>query len=627
LTDSAEIGEPVGCVRMHDERFHAMPFGAQPAADGRIQFRLWAPAAQTVDLVLDEPHGARTIPMRRIDRGFHEIQTAAAHIGSRYRFRIDGGLLVPDPAARASVGAHGPSIVVDPRTYRWRDGHWHGRPWHEAVIYELHVGAFSPEGTFAAIRSRLDHFVRLGTTMIELMPIAQFAGTRGWGYDGVLPYAPFAHYGTPDELKALVDAAHERGLAMLLDVVYNHFGPEGNWLGAYAPQFFTARHRTPWGEAVNFDGEDSRTVREFFIHNALYWLEEYHFDGLRIDAVHALRDDGRPHIVDELTARVREAAGIPRHVHVILENHANEAARLRRSAGQPGADAQWNEDLHHCLHVILTGERDGYYSDFADRPHERLVRALAEGFAYQGEPSSYGGGRPRGEPSAALPPTAFVSFVQNHDQIGNRPHGERLEVLAGSDQAWFATIALVLLAPGPPMLFMGEEWAAAQPFLYFCDFEPDLAAKVRAGRRREFERFAGFGESAVLPDPGAVETFRRSTLDWSQTGDGRHALWLERYRRLLAIRAREIVPLLPAMRSGHGRLSGANGSFQVEWPTNDGILLRVSANLSSRGVSLDVNARGRRIFTTADDTAPGFLGPWSTTWEIDRIEDHARIDR
>ena len=461
------------------------------------------------------------------------------------------------------------SEVIDPSAYAWRDERWHGRPWAEAVIYELHVGTFSPEGTFAGVERRLDYLRDLGVTAIELMPIADFPGKRNWGYDGVLPYAPDAAYGRPEDLKRLVDAAHERGLMMFLDVVYNHFGPEGNYLNAYACEFFTERHKTDWGAAINFDGAASRAVRDFFIHNALYWLEEYHFDGLRFDAVHAIVDDSQPHILVELAEAVRAGPAADRHIHLVLENDRNEARYLRYTDdGKPRHyNAQWNDDFHHAFHVLLTGEKDGYYSDYADPVTRHLGRCLAEGFAYQGEPSPFRDGKPRGEPSAELPPAAFVTFLQNHDQIGNRALGERLGALTRPERLRAATVAW-LLAPARPMLFMGEEFAASSPFLFFCDFGPELAQAVTNGRRREFARFEQFSSREMqerIPDPNHPDTFERSRLDWqslegSRTRDVARALPRPSSRCV----RKHIVPRLPDMRGHSGRYTViADGALLV----------------------------------------------------------------
>ncbi|MBL8541728.1 MAG: malto-oligosyltrehalose trehalohydrolase, partial [Betaproteobacteria bacterium] len=475
-------------------RRHAMPFGCELLPSGGARFRLWAPGARAVALRL---HAAGEQPQEAaaaaLGQGWFEAERGRARAGDRYQFVIDGDLAVPDPAARWNPeDVHGASAIVDPLAFDWQDTAWRGRPWHEVVLYEVHVGTFSPEGTFAGVEQRLDHLVALGVTAIEIMPVADFPGARDWGYDGALLFSPDAAYGTPDDLKRLVQAAHARRLMVFLDVVYNHFGPEGNYLYVYARQFFTERHHTPWGGAIDFEGPASRTVRDFYVHNALYWIEEFHIDGLRLDAVHAIYDASRPDILVEIAAAVRAGPGADRHVHLVLENDDNAARYLCRGGERDGCyDAQWNDDIHHALHVLLTGESEGYYADYADDPLAHLGRCLAEGFAYQGERSPYREGQPRGEPSAGLPATAFVSFLQNHDQIGNRAFGERLAALAAPERL-AAAVAVVLLAPSPPLLFMGEEWGSTQPFLFFCDFEPTLAPQVTAGRRREFERFPRF---------------------------------------------------------------------------------------------------------------------------------------
>lgn len=600
---------------------HEMPFGAELVPEG-VRFRLWAPAARAVAVVLLDGDTTRhTVPLHPQPDGWYELVSAQGHAGTRYRFRIDEGLQVPDPAARAHDDVRGASIVVDPLAYPWRSHAWRGRPWHESVIYELHVGTYTPEGTFAALSSRLDHLVELGVTVVELMPVADFAGARGWGYDGVLAFAPDAAYGEPEDLKAFIDAAHERGLAVMLDVVYNHFGPEGNWLHAYAPQFFTNRHQTPWGAAINFDQPHSRTVRDCFVHNALYWLEEFQLDGLRLDAVHCMHDSSPVHFIAELAQRVREGPGKQRPVSLVLENNANAAALLGAPGAADRADAQWNDDLHHCLHVILTGEKDGYYGDYFDRPHALLARCLAEGFAYQGEVSPHDGNRPRGEPSAHLPPGAFVNFLQNHDQIGNRAFGERLHALTKDDAPLVAATAIVLLAPSPPLLFMGEEWAAPEPFAYFCDFAAELAQKVREGRQREFAAFESFTADRVraLPDPTDVTTFERARLDWSRLLDPRHSRWHSYYRELLTLRREQIVPLLPHLKCGGRRLNAEPSTvIDVGWASDDGRLLRLIANLSPSRRVAPGPPPGRLIYAThpqlqvAEPRA--MLEPWSVSW-------------
>src|SRR5262249_27251796 len=433
-------------------RRHVMPFGAAVTGHEQVTFRLWAPAASTIELCLEARDGEHMLPMAAQTDGWFELEHNGAAPPVRYRYRIDGKLRVPDPASRYNpLDVHGASEVVDPLAFEWTDADWRGRPWSEAVIYELHGGPFTDEGTFRGVEARLDYLAELGVTAVELMPVADFPGRYGWGYDGVLAFAPEAAYGPPEDLKRLVQAAHGRGLMVLLDVVYNHFGPEGNYLHAYAPQFFTARHHTPWGAAINFDGPESRTVRDFFIHNALYWLEEYRFDGLRLDAVHAITDDRRPDILTELAEVVRARFEPDRHVHLVLENDANASRHLRRrSKGlSAGYDAQWNDDMHHATHVALTGEAHGYYADYFDDPVGRLARALAEGFAYQGEKSRHRNDTLRGEPCADLPTVAFVDFLQNHDQVGNRAVGERLAALVPSEAVEAVTL-LLLLSPHIP---------------------------------------------------------------------------------------------------------------------------------------------------------------------------------
>lgn len=606
-------------------RCHPMPFGAAVLEDGSIRFRLWAPGAREALLCLEHADRADSIPMGAAGAGWYELATRLARPGSRYRFEVNG-LRVPDPASRFNPDdVHGPSEVVDPCAFSWRDEGWRGRPWHEAVIYELHVGTFSPEGTFAGVRRKLGYLQRLGITAIELMPVADFAGRRGWGYDGVLAYAPHGCYGRAEDLKELVQEAHARGLMVFLDVIYNHFGPDGNYLHIYAPQFFTDRHGTPWGEAINFDGAASRVVRDFFIHNALYWLEEFHMDGLRLDAVHAIRDDSRPDIITELAQAVRAGPGRERPIHLMLENVNNEARYLTRDdAGAPVLHtAQWNDDIHHALHVLLTGESDGYYADYADDPIQHLGRALAEGFSYQGEPSPFRRMSLRGEPSGHLPPGAFVCALQTHDQIGNRAFGERLPRLT-TPIALRAAVAILLLAPSPPLLFMGEEFAAAQPFLYFCDFGPELAASVRNGRLRDYGRFKGFDDPDVrdrIPDPNDPDAFAASRLDWGAAETPPHSNWLTFYRSLLALRRDCIVPRLRAIGGGSAAWQRlGERAFAVRWRMGDASLLHLIANLGQTDCSGVSRPAGDVVYLSdnlsAESLASGFLPPWSVAWLI-----------
>ncbi|MEX2221887.1 MAG: malto-oligosyltrehalose trehalohydrolase [Candidatus Rokuibacteriota bacterium] len=599
-------------------RAHAMPFGAE-IRDGATRFRLWAPGARQVELWLEEP--GRAVAMARDAGGWAEYVTREAPAGTRYRYRIDGEMLVPDPAARFQPGdVHGASEVIDPLAYPWTDTAWGGLAPERLVFYELHVGTFTAAGTYAAVAERLDHLVSLGVSAVELMPLADFPGRRGWGYDGVLLFAPDASYGRPEALKALVDAAHARGLAVFLDVVYNHFGPEGNYLHRYAPGFFDARHQTPWGDGINYDGAGSEVVRAFVIHNALYWIEEYHLDGLRLDAVNAIVDDSMAHLLVDMGRAVADGPGRERLVHLILENGANEARYLRREKGRrPLYQAQWNDDVHHALHGLLTGETGGYYADYQP-PLPHLGRCLTEGFAFQGERSLYREAA-RGEPSVDLPPTAFVGFLQNHDQIGNRALGERITALAPPGAVRAAT-AVLLLSPALPLLFMGEEWAAPEPFLFFSDLGPDLGPRVAEGRRREFARFPEFASEAVrerIPDPQAETTFRRSVLDWSRVSAAGPQEWLAFHRALLALRARAIAPLLagePAPGAAWKALGDA--ALEVRWRFPAGTL-RLVANLGDAPVAQEGPGPdwGHRLYAlNLPSAAWPELPPWSVAFYL-----------
>lgn len=599
-----------------------MPFGAELLASGQVRFRIWAPAMQTLELSLESPDDCRILPMTRQPDGWFICITDQAGAGRRYRYRLEDGSRVPDPASRYQPDdVHGASEVIDPGAFDWRDAGWSGRPWEEAVLYELHVGSFTPQGTLAAVRDRIADLAALGVTAIELMPLGDFPGARNWGYDGTLPFAPDSRYGRPEDLKALVQEAHAQGLLILLDVIYNHFGPEGNYLHRYAPAFFSDGHQTPWGAGLNFDGPDSRTVRDFFIHNALYWLDEYHFDGLRLDAVHAIRDDSRPDLLEELAERVQAGPGRDRQVHLILENDDNAAHYLARPEQRRtgGYAAQWNDDFHHACHVLLTHESQGYYRDYADDPLAHLARCLCEGFAYQGEASGYRDGRPRGEPSAQLPPTAFVAFLQNHDQIGNRAFGERLISLT-SPEAWRAATALLLLAPSPPLLFMGQEWGARQPFPFFCDFSGELAAAVTEGRRREFAAFPEFTDPAArarIPDPMAEDTFRAAVLDPADRDTTAGQQWLALHRELLCLRRERIVPLLTQpVQAGWQRLD--ERALRVVWQWNDGAALVLVANLGPESAAGGARPDGNCLYTTHAELVRecAALPAWALAWYL-----------
>ncbi len=567
-------------------------FGARLQDTGETAFRFWAPDAETVSLELN---GRPGMPMQRDADGVFSA-TAAAGAGSRYRYRVTADLTVPDPASRAQAGdVHDDSLVVD-LDYHWRHQDWRGRPWAETVVYELHAGAC---GGFAGITAQLPRLAKLGVTAIELMPIADFPGRHNWGYDGVLPYAPDSAYGTLDELRAMIDAAHGHKLQVFLDVVYNHFGPDGNYLNAYAKSFFRADIHTPWGNAIDFRRPQ---VKSFFIDNALYWLNDIRFDGLRFDAVHAIQDTGFLH---ELAAAIRAGVAPDRHVHLILENEENDAALLRATPAEKKFDAQWTDDWHHCAHVMLTGESEGYYGDFDDAA-ARMARCLAEGFAYQGEPSAHAEGAPRGTASGHLPSTAFVICLQNHDQIGNRAMGDRLTALA-KPEALRAAVALLLFTPQIPMLFMGEEWGTTTPFLFFTDHNEELGKLVTEGRRKEFAHFAAFSNPATrekIPDPNAAGTFQASVAAYPAQPDEAQQNWFDLYARCLDLRARHIVPVLAGC-TAIGAQALSQAAIRAAWTMNDGSVLTVATNFGSASVECKPGG-GTLLFTTAEQAPPDY---------------------
>jgi maltooligosyltrehalose trehalohydrolase len=523
------VGEP----SVMDIRHWMLDLGARPAASGRVAFRVWAPAIQTVAVVLSSnatSANARTVAMGRIERGYFEASVPGVEPGARYRYLLDGQKERPDPASRSQPdGVHGWSAVVDPDAFVWSDQGWTGQALEELIIYELHTGTFTGAGSFEGIIPRLDYLRdTLGVTAIELMPVAQFPGARNWGYDGVFPFAPHSSYGGPDGLKRLVNACHTKGLSVLLDVVYNHLGPEGNCLHDYGP-YFTDRYRTPWGQAINYDGPDSDEVRHYVVSNALHWVTEYHLDGLRLDAIHGIYDASATHILRELAEAVHgEAQLLGRKVHVIAESDLNDVRVISPPAqGGYGLDAQWSDDFHHALHTVLTGERAGYYEDFGRLDH--LATAWLEGFVYSGQYSRHRRRR-HGNSARHSPPSQLVVCAQNHDQVGNRAQGERLSRLAPHAALNVAAMA-VLLGPNLPLLFMGEEYGEQAPFLYFTDHsDPALQAAVREGRRAEF---ASFSWAADVPDPQAPDTFERSKL---QLGLQRESPLLRWYRRLIQLR-------------------------------------------------------------------------------------------
>jgi len=551
-----------------DRTFQPLRWGAESRPDKQTRFRLWAPSVESLDLELQ---GGDPQPMQAQADGWWELVTSAPP-GTRYRFVLPNGLNVPDPVSREQDGGvHGWSVVVGPDLYKWQNLGWRGRPWNEAVIYEAHAGLF---GGFDGLREHLPELRDLGITMIEVMPVAEFPGARNWGYDGTLPYAPDRCYGTSDDLKRLIDEAHGLGLGMVLDVVYNHFGPDGSYLSTYCQPFFTEDMHTPWGAAIDFrKGE----VMDYYVGNALYWLNEFRFDGLRFDALHAIMPQ---EALVPLERGIRGGVEPGREIALIMEHEDNAAHFLRPGPGQPGYDAMWADDFHHCMHVLLTGETASYYVDY-DHSTERLARALTEGFVYQGE-ISHRRGRPRGEPSKDLPTTCFVMHLQNHDQVGNRARGERLPALTSKEKLRAAT-ALLLLSPFIPLVFMGDEWATESPFLFFVDHHQELADLVRKGRAKEFgigvaENPAEAGEQDAIPDPNAPETFEASHV--KPTDPAMRDL----YQHLLNLRRDHIVPGIPETRPLNCKVL-AEGAVAARWRLGNGAELTILMNLGENEVA------------------------------------------
>jgi maltooligosyltrehalose trehalohydrolase len=554
-----------------------LPIGAQPDATG-TRFRVWAASAQRVEVVLyaeDRPAAAHTLAPD--GGGYFAGYVTGVRPGTRYLYRVDGGDPRPDPASRYQpTGVHGPSQVID-AAFRWNDGDWHGGALEDLVIYELHVGTATPAGTFDALIERLDDIRALGATVIELMPVADFPGERSWGYDGVCLFAPSRAYGGPAALRRLIDAAHVRGLAVFLDVVYNHLGPDGNYLRQFSADYFTNRHTTPWGEALNFDGPGSGPVRAFFVANACYWAHEYHIDGLRLDATHAFRDDSESHILAEIVAQVRASLPAERRFFITAEDERNDPRLIRAlTQGGYGLDALWADDFHHQMRVALAGDRQGYYADYSGSSAD-LATTLRQGWFYTGQPSTVLA-QPRGASADDIPPARFIHCIQNHDQIGNRALGERLNHDIAPD-AYRAATALLLLSPYTPMLFMGQEWAAATPFLFFTDHHAELGRLVTEGRRAEFAYFSAFA-GADVPDPQALDTFLRSKLRWQERDQPQHAGVLRLYRDLLDLRRRT-----PALRER------SRASFAVVPLGEHTLALRRSSGAANDALLL-VNLRG-----------------------------------
>jgi len=592
--------------------------GATCLGEGRCHFCVWAPLAEGVEVHIVGPQ-ERFIPMQSSGRGYHEVKAEDVEPGTLYLYRLDGAKERPDPASRFQPqGVHGPSQVVD-RRFEWDDHHWTGLRLEDHVIYEIHVGAFTDEGTFDAVIGRLDELKELGATAVEIMPVAQFPGRRNWGYDGVYPFAVQQSYGGPAGLKRLVNACHRKGLALILDVVYNHLGPEGNYLGDFGP-YFSDRYRTPWGLALNFDGPASDEVRRFFIENALDWVTDYHIDGLRLDALHAILDISPRTFVEELAANVHERADqLGRRVYLFGESDLNDA-RLARppDKGGCGLDGLWNDDFHHCLHALLTGERTGYYQDFGRVT--QLAKAFREGFAYTGEYSVYHQRR-HGVPSRDIPAERLVVFAQNHDQVGNRMNGERLGQLVSFEGLKLAA-AVVLLSPFVPLLFMGEEYGETAPFQYFVDHsDPDLVEVVRQGRREEFAAFKWQGEP---PDPQDEATFRRARLEWQGRHRGQGAVLLAFYKELIGLRRN--VSALSRLSKDNLEVVGYEEEkvlFVRRWSGADELMMLF--NFSDAVASVCVPAPQGRWYKRLDSAGPEWRGGGSSLHDKLQSEGEVKV--
>lgn len=562
-------------------------WGAEFISGDVVRFRVWAEGQQQLTLRLAE----RDLRMTAVGNGWFQIDVPGVTHGTEYQFVLQDGMAVPDPASRAQKGdVNGPSVVIDPGRYQPINPDWAGRPWEETVIYELHIGTFTPQGTFRAAIDKLPYLAELGITQLEVMPVSQFGGSRGWGYDGVLLYAPHSAYGTPEDFHAFIDAAHGLGLSVVLDIVLNHFGPEGNYLPLLSPAFFDAQRMTPWGNGIAYEREP---VRHYILDAPLFWLTEYRLDGLRFDAIDQIKDTASKHILQQIAETIREA--LPdRHIHLTTEDSRNVIFLHPRDekGATPLFTAEWNDDFHNAAHVFATGETHAYYQDFAFEPEKKFARALAEGFVYQGEVSLQTG-HSRGVECHTQPPTFFVDFIQNHDQTGNRAQGERLITLAGADKTR-VLLAALLLSPHIPLLFMGEEYGETNPFLFFTDFHGDLAKAVREGRAKEFTGHSG--HDGDVPDPNDEQTFARSKLDWHNVTTAQGKSWLRFTRSLLVLRHRYLVPLLRPGGTVEGKIvKTAPGMVAVSWSFPTGTL-SLALNIGNKPVDVPALA-GETLFS------------------------------
>lgn len=585
--------------------FRRLPIGAEVIKDKGVHFRVWAPIAEKMDVILEELEGPEKscFALEKDEHGYFSGLIPQAKNGSLYRFKInDKEMLFPDPVSRFQpLGPHGPSQVIDSSLYQWNDEQWKGVPFKDRVIYEMHIGTFTPEGTWQSAKRELLELAELGITIIEMMPVNEFPGKFGWGYDGVNLFAPTHLYGDPDDLRDFIDHAHSLGIAVILDVVYNHLGPDGNYLHAFSPHYFTHEFTTEWGDAINFDGPDSAEVRSFFITNAGYWIDEFHFDGLRLDATQNIYDRSEPHILTEIANRVHQTAG-KRKTYIVGENERQETKHvLPTKEGGYGMDAVWNDDFHHSALVRLIGRREAYYTDYLGTPQE-FISAIKYGYLYQGQWYCWQN-KHRGTPCFHLNPAAFITFIQNHDQIANSAHGLRIHQLADPGN-FRAMTALMLLSPSTPLLFQGQEFAATSPFYYFADHDEELANLVYKGRKDYFKQFSCIATpeiQALLPFPAAPETFEKSKINFLERT--LHHQTYNLHRDLLKIRKNDGVINFPKMH-------GVDGAVLNQ----DAFLIRFFGDEHEDTRLLIINFG--RDFTLSPAPEPLLAPPENTIWSI-----------